>query len=113
MVSNFKIEKIKSGGNMYFVFNIEKLKELLETKYKYNFDDIDVIPKPFNPLDGEPDYKQLFLTQQEEIIKLKLELQKLKALNKPKTNKSTQDKPKIFDEDDELAQLEKELINSL
>lgn len=113
LVSNFKIEKIKSGGNMYFVFDMKKLKELLETKYKYNFDEVDILPKPLSPLDGEPDYKRLFLEQQEEIIKLKLELQKLKAVEKPKSNKSKHQKeikqPKTTDEDDELRKLEEEL----
>lgn len=79
MVSNYNIKKIKSSGQ-YFEFDIDSLKLFLQTKFKYKFEeDEDIIPKDPNPLDGEPDYKQLFFEQQEEIYKLKLEIKKLKT----------------------------------
>ena len=78
MVSNYNIKKIKSSGQ-YFEFDIASLKTFLQTKFKYKFgDDIDIMPKDPDPLDGEPNYKKLFYEQQEEIYKLKLEINKLK-----------------------------------
>jgi hypothetical protein len=39
--NTYKIKKLKSSGNMFFIFNIPTLKLLLETKFKYNFDTAD------------------------------------------------------------------------
>ena len=84
LTTNYNIRKLKSGGSMYFEIDVKPLKKLLETKYKYVFEDVeDIITQPLNPLDGEPDYKQLYLKQQEELIQLKLQLQKL-STSKPK-----------------------------
>lgn len=102
LTSNFNVRKIKSGGFMYFEFDIKALKQLLTTKYKYVFnknedddDDNDLIAPLHNPLDGDLDYKKLYFKQQEDILRLKEELRKFK-LDKIK--------PQISDED-----LEKEL----
>ncbi len=85
MVSNYyNIKKIKSCGIQYFEFDIDYLKKVLQTKFKYDFqDNNDIIPKDTNPLNGEPDYKKLFYEQQEEIYKLKQEIDKMKN-KKPK-----------------------------
>ena len=101
MVSNYNIKKIKSCGIQYFEFDIDYLKKFLQTKFKYDFQDTnDIIPKDPNPLDGEPDYKKLFYEQQEEIYKLKQEINKMKN-QKPKKEIKIQ-----IQTDDEL---EKEL----
>jgi hypothetical protein len=82
LTTNFNVRKLKSGGCMYFEFDIKALKKLLETKYKYVFEDNEetIIPQPHNPLDGEPDYKQLYLKQQEELFQLKIQMQELKKV---------------------------------
>jgi len=84
LATNYDIRKLKSGGSMYFEIDVKPLRKLLETKYKYVFEDVeDIITQPLNPLDGEPDYKQFYLKQQQELIQLKLQLQKL-STSKPK-----------------------------
>ena len=71
LTTNYNLRKLKSGGSMYFEIDVKQLKQLLETKYKYVFEDVeDIFPQPLNPLDGEPDYKHFYLKQQEEIIHL-------------------------------------------
>jgi hypothetical protein len=82
LTTNFNVRKIKSGGCMYFEFDMKALKKLLETKYKYVFEDNtdNTIPQQPNPLDGEPDYKQLYLKQQEELFQLKQQMQELKKV---------------------------------
>ena len=81
------------------------MKTLLITKYKYDFDEVDIIPKELSDLDGEPDYKDLYEQQQAEIIQLKLELEKIA---KRKANKFKKIKQSQTD-----AELEKELNSML
>ena len=94
LTTNFNVRKIKSGGCMYFEFDMKALKKLLETKYKYVFEENtdNTIPQQPNPLDGDPDYKQLYLKQQEELFQLKLQMQELKkSITKAKQQREQTD----------------------
>jgi hypothetical protein len=85
--ATYKVKKVKSGGCMYFHFDVVSLKTMLETKYKYNFEvteeleaDLKTVNKQ-SPLDhgviSNIDYK----AQYEEAMK---RIAQLEALMKPK-----------------------------
>jgi len=104
MVNTYKIKKIKSCGKMFFEYNVETIKNMLETKYKYNFNEIEVIAKEHNPLDGKPDYKTLYEEQQEEMMKLKQQINELNANMKLHLKEESQNKHKLsFSSIDELV----------
>ena len=110
MVSTYNIKKIKSCGLMYFEFDIDSLKKYLQTKFKYVFEnDVDILPKEPNPLDGEPDYKKLFEEQQEEIYRLKQEIEKLNKSSKNKSKVKVEE-PKQKELTDEELELELSLL---
>ena len=75
MESKYKIKKLKTSGNMYFVFNMKELKTMLETKYKYKFGANDEKCE-ISPLDyGIVDEKQEIINKQSlEIEELKYKL---------------------------------------
>ena len=111
MVSTYNIKKIKSCGLMYFEFDIDSLKKYLQTKFKYVFEnDVDILPKEPNPLDGEPDYKKLFEEQQEEIYRLKQEIEKLNKSSKNKSKVKVEE-PKQKELTDEELELELSLLS--
>ena len=111
--SKYQVEKIKTGGKMIFKFDLVKLKQLLITKYKYNFENTESIepiePEP-NPLDHgiEPDKRDAEIKSlKEEIERLKKMLETPKIEPKPepkpekvKKNKSTK-KTETPDKDEE------------
>lgn len=113
MTSIYNIKKVKNS-NEYFVFEIEKLKELLTKKYKFNFDEVDEkdeIKEKYNPLDGELQNDIL----REENEKLKNKIKELEAqlalLQKPEIKQVVEVENKITNDD--IDELEKELNNIL
>jgi hypothetical protein len=110
--STFQIRKIKTGGKMMFEFDIKILKKLLETKYKYVFNEVDDIEPEitFNKKKiRNIDYK----SQYEEAIQRIEELEaQLKPKIEPKEDfiivKGKLKKTQTFDElDKEIAELDK------
>lgn len=83
----YKINKLKSCGSMFFEFDISDIRKMLETKYKYDFDeavDVDFVDteedKKEDEEDEGKDYKALYLAQQAELKDLRLFVQQHKDL---------------------------------
>lgn len=102
----YKIPKIKSNGSMFFDFDISDIRKMLETKYKYNFEesnDIDFVDNDEEPEDEGKDYKALYLEQQAELKDLRLfahqhpelwkQFQSAYLNNKPKEENPKEEKP--------------------
>ena len=96
--NKFGIEKVKNGI-MKFVFNIPQLKEVLQTKYKYNFqgEEEDDGDDENIPTDKKiENIKNQIYGLEQELIKLNkklLEEKKLKEETKEDTKSEVEEKP--------------------
>jgi hypothetical protein len=73
----YKVSKLKSCGSMYFDFDISDIRKMLETKYKYDFEEnneADFIDDNNDEDDNDDgkDYKALYQEQQAELKDLRL-----------------------------------------